>query len=70
MDAQELVNKLQLNGSHDGNAILALSQEKVDQLLDRFDPDEDALIHVSATGYSINHGNVGSRGINYKFEVS
>lgn len=67
MTAQELVNKLQLNDSYDGNVILALSQEKIDQLLDRFDPDEDALIHVSDAGYSINHGNVGSRGISYEF---
>jgi len=70
MTAQELVDKLQLNGSYDGSAVLALSQKKIDQLLDRFDPDEDALIHISAVGYSINHGNVGSRGINYEFEVS
>jgi hypothetical protein len=70
MTAQELVNKLQLNGSYDGIAILALSQKRVDQLLDRFDPDEDALIHISSVGFSINHGNVGSRGINYEFEVS
>ncbi len=67
MTAQELVDKLQLNGSYDGNILLALSQKNIDQLLDRFDPDEDALIHVSAASYSINHGNVGSRGISYEF---
>ena len=67
MTAQQLVAKLQLNGSFDGNTILALSQDSVDQILLRFDPEEDALISVSSTGFSVNHGNVGSRGINYDF---
>lgn len=68
MTAQELVDKLQLNGSYDGNAIMALSQDKIDQLLIRFDPEEDALLHISSAGYTINHGNVGSRGISYDFD--
>jgi hypothetical protein len=67
MTAQELVNKLQLSDSITGNKILSLSQNKIDELLERFDPDVDALIHVSDSDYSINHGNVGSRGISYQF---
>ena len=69
MTAQELVDKLQLNGSYDGNAILSLSQNKIDQLLERFDPDEDYLIGVSSVDFVINHGNVGSRGISYQFNA-
>lgn len=67
MTAQELVNKLQLSGSITGNRILSLSQNKIDELLERFDPDVDVLIHVSDSDYSINHGNVGTRGISYQF---
>ena len=67
MTAQELVNKLRLSGSITGNRILSLSQNKIDELLDRFDPEVDALIHISDSDYSINHGNVGSRGITYQF---
>ena len=68
MTAQELVSKLQLDGTHDGKTILALSEEKIDQLLARFDPEEDGLIHVSNDGFTMNHGDVGSRGIKYDFD--
>ena len=67
MTAQELVDNLQVSNSIIGNRILLLSQDKIDQLLEHFDPNEDALIHIDATGYSVNHGNVGSRGIHYNF---
>ena len=67
MTAQQLVNILQCEGSFQAQAILALSQEKIDQILEQFDPEKDALIHVCHDYFSVNHGNVGSRGINYQF---
>lgn len=67
MTAQQLVSTLQLEGTMQGNAILALPQTKIDILLGHFDPKEDALIHVCDEYFSVNHGNVGSRGINYQF---
>jgi hypothetical protein len=69
MTSQELVTKLQIEGSYQAKAILALSQKKIDQLLGLFDPDSDGLIHVCDEYFSINHGNVGSRGINYQFHA-
>ena len=68
MTAKELVSKLQVEGSYQAESILALTQVKIDQLLDRFDPEVDALIHVCEEHFSINHGNVGSRGVNYQFD--
>ena len=67
MTAQELVDELQLNGSITGNRLLSLSQEKIDILLTHFDPKNDALIHVDDQHFSINFGNVGTRGIQYSF---
>ena len=69
MNAKKLIETLQCEGSYQAKAILALSQDKIDQLLEHFDPCEDALIHVDSEGFSVNHGNVGSKGIRYEFDV-
>jgi hypothetical protein len=67
MTAQELVKKLQVESSYTAKAILALSQDKIDQLMEKFDPDADALIHICDEYFSINFGNAGSQGVNYEF---
>jgi len=50
-----------------GNAIHALTLEKLVSLSDICDPKEDYLIHVDQDGFTVNHGNVGSKGIRYDF---
>lgn len=68
MTAQELVSKLQIAGRYEGFVVLSLSQEKIDQLLEKFDPEKDYLVGISSINFVINHGDVvGSRGISYDF---
>lgn len=50
--------------------ISKLSIKRFRQLTETFDPTEDNLIHLGENGFSVNHGNVGSRGIHYDWESS
>lgn len=66
--AIQLVQELGLvKGSKGAQAILQLGDNLVSQLLETFNPEEDALIHVDQHGFTINHGSVGSHGIRYEF---
>jgi hypothetical protein len=48
-------------------AIKSLSSAQVKELSERVDLQNDYLIHVDPDGFTVNHGNVGSRGISYEF---
>ena len=54
-----------LPNSRQGTAIYALSPSECEHLTRLCDPAEDNLIPVDEHGCSDNHGNVGTRGINY-----
>lgn len=49
------------------NAIYRLSQDEFKRLVSQCDPAQDALIHVDSSGFTVNHGNVGTKGIRYEF---
>jgi hypothetical protein len=53
-----------------GRALYALSDEEFQELAAVCDPGEDALLHVDRAGFTVNHGNVGTRGIRYDFRTS
>ena len=64
----EILTKLQLNyDCMAARQILSLSEEQLAELLENIDIENDYLIHVSSYGYTVNHGNVGTRGISYMF---
>ena len=67
MTAHELVEVLELTGSITGNTLLGLTQQDIDILLGHFDPQKDYLVSVDSLTFSINFGNVGTRGIQYSF---
>lgn len=56
-----------VEGSQQWNAIHNLSNEEFEELTQLCDPEEDNLIHVDSYGCTINHGNVGSKGISYEW---
>ena len=53
--------------SAQGKSLYRLSDQEFQEVTAVCDPAEDALIHVDDTGFSVNHGSVGSRGIWYDF---
>lgn len=66
--ANQLVQELNLvEGSKTAQTLLQLADDLILQLLEVFIPDEDYLIHVDESGFSVNHGAVGTRGIRYEF---
>lgn len=66
--ANQLIQELNLvEGSKTAQTLLQLADELISQLLEVFIPDEDSLIHVDESGFSINHGSVGTRGVRYEF---
>lgn len=67
MTNQELVKKLQLEKTPQGEAILRLTQENINLIESIFSPEDDALIHVCDEYFSVNFGNIGSQGIKYYF---
>jgi len=67
MTAIEFCNEMEIPVNFAiGKAIIALPQDKLRQLTGCVCSD-DYLIHVDCDGFSVNHGNVGSRGIRYDF---
>ena len=48
-------------------ALWRLSDEEMRRVSAVCDPAEDALLHVDSEGFTVNHGNVGTRGIRYDF---
>ena len=56
-----------VSGSCMAQSIYKLSQDEFQQLTAVVDPDEDYLIHIDEQGFSVNHGNVETCGIQYDF---
>lgn len=52
-----------------GKSLYALSDERFQEITAVCDPEYDGLIHVDDQGFSVNHGNVGSRGVRYEFSI-
>lgn len=50
-----------------GQSLYRLSDDEFQEVTAVCDPEEDALVAVDENGFSVNHGNVGSRGIRYDF---
>ena len=67
-DAIELIDLLSLNPeSQMAKALHSLSQSEFDEMMNCYSPSHDALLHVDCNGFTVNHGNVGSKGIRYDF---
>jgi hypothetical protein len=68
MASQQFINALGIHPeSSMAQAIARLEANKFKELKSVVDPESDSLIYVDDSGFSVNHGNVGSKGIRYDF---
>jgi hypothetical protein len=68
MTAQQFINALGIHPeSNMAHTIARLEANKFKELKSVVDPESDSLIYVDESGFSVNHGNVGSKGIRYDF---
>lgn len=68
MTSQQFISALGIHPeSSMAHTIARLEVNKFKTLKSVVDPESDSLIHVDDSGFSVNHGNVGSKGIRYDF---
>ena len=69
MNSSDLINAMQIHSqSAQAYLIRSLPSSKMQTLLSVFDPNEDDLIHICSDYFSVNHGSVGSRGVDYSWD--